>query len=48
MTRDDLEAKFRGNAGLVMSGEQASRVIRNVEALATEPSLRGLVEAMTV
>jgi 2-methylcitrate dehydratase PrpD len=48
MTRDELEAKFRGNAGLVMSGEQASRVIRHVETLATEPSLRGLVEAMTV
>jgi 2-methylcitrate dehydratase PrpD len=47
LARGELEAKFRGNAGLVMSGEQASQVIRRIEALTTEPSLRGLVEAMT-
>jgi 2-methylcitrate dehydratase PrpD len=48
MTRDELLAKFRGNAGLVMSGEQASRVIRGVNALATAESLRGLAEALTL
>ena len=47
MTGDELEAKFRGNAGLVMSGEEASRVIRHVNALATAGSLHGLVEALT-
>ena len=47
MTGDELEAKFRGNAGLVMSDEEASRVIRHVNALATAGSLRGLVEALT-
>ncbi len=47
MTRDELEAKFRGNAGLVMSAAQASQVIRTVNALATEASLRGLVESLT-
>src|SRR2546427_749135 len=47
MTREELEAKFRGNAGLVVSGEQASRVIRSVSALGTAASLDGLVEALT-
>jgi 2-methylcitrate dehydratase PrpD len=47
MTRDELEAKFRGNAGLIMSAAQASQVIRTVNALATEVSLRGLVESLT-
>lgn len=47
MTREELEAKFRGNAGLAMSGEQASRVIRSVNALATDGSLRALVESLT-
>ena len=47
MPRDELEAKFRGNAGLVISGEQASRVIRRVNALATADSLGDLLEALT-
>ena len=47
MTREELDAKFRGNAGLVVSGEQASRVIRSVSALGTAASLHGLVEALT-
>ncbi|MGH7275802.1 MAG: MmgE/PrpD family protein [Candidatus Rokuibacteriota bacterium] len=47
MTREELEAKFRGNAGLVMPAEQASRVIRTVNALGSEASLRGLVESLT-
>jgi len=47
MPRDELEAKFRGNAGLVIPGEQASRVIRRVNALATADSLGDLLEALT-
>src|SRR5437899_1976823 len=47
MTGEELEAKFRGNAGLVVSGEQASRVTRSVSAVGTAASLRGLVEALT-
>jgi 2-methylcitrate dehydratase PrpD len=47
MTREELEAKFRGNAGLVLPAAQVSRLIRCVDALATEPSLRGLVESLT-
>lgn len=48
MTLDELEAKFRGNAGLVMSAERASRVIRTVHSLAGDESLRGLVESLTL
>ena len=48
MSRAEIEAKFRGNASLVMSADQASRVIRNVEALATEPNLHNLMEALTL
>jgi len=40
-------AKFRGNAGLAMAGEQASRVIRSVDALAGAESLRALVESLS-
>ncbi len=47
MTREELLAKFRGNAGLVVTGEQVSRVIQSVNALATAASLRGLVESLT-
>jgi len=47
MTREELEAKFRGNAGLVVSDEQGSRVIRAVHALAAAASLHGLVESLT-
>ncbi len=47
MTRDELEAKFRGNAGLVMSADAASRVIHAVTALATAPSLHELVDSLT-
>src|SRR5213596_3556268 len=43
MTREELLAKFRGNAGLVVTGEQASRVIRRVNALATADSLQELL-----
>ena len=48
MSRAEIEAKFRGNASLVMSADQASRVIRSVEALATEQNLRGLMESLAL
>jgi 2-methylcitrate dehydratase PrpD len=48
MTREELLAKFRGNAGLVVSAEQASRLIQSVSALATAASLRGLVESLSL
>ncbi len=47
MGREELVAKFRGNAGLAMAGEQASRVIRSVDALAGAESLRALVESLS-
>jgi 2-methylcitrate dehydratase PrpD len=46
MTREELETKFRGNAGLVLPAAQVSRLIRCIDALAAEPSLRGLVESL--
>ena len=48
MRRDEIESKFRGNASLVMSADQASRVIRSVAALAREPNLQGLIESLTL
>ncbi|PYM92876.1 MAG: 2-methylcitrate dehydratase [Candidatus Rokuibacteriota bacterium] len=46
MGRDEIESKFLGNASLVMPADRASRVIASVAALAAEPNLRGLVEAL--
>jgi 2-methylcitrate dehydratase PrpD len=48
MTRDEIESKFRGNASLVMSTDQASRVVRTVDALAAESSLGRLMESLTL
>jgi len=47
MTPEELAAKFRGNAGLVMPDARASRVIERVAELGGETSLRALVEALT-
>jgi 2-methylcitrate dehydratase PrpD len=47
MTREELEAKFRGNAVLAISDEQASRVIRLVGQLAAQPQLTDLSESLT-
>jgi 2-methylcitrate dehydratase PrpD len=44
----ELEAKFLGNAGLVMSPEQAGRVVRAVDALATGAPLGELLAALTM
>jgi 2-methylcitrate dehydratase PrpD len=48
MTRDEIEWKFRGNASLVMSTDQASRVVRTVDALVGEPNLGSLTESLTL
>jgi 2-methylcitrate dehydratase PrpD len=48
MTREEIEAKFRGNASLVMSADQASRAVRTVDALAGEPNLGRLTELLTL
>jgi len=48
MGRDEIEAKFRGNASLVMSDGAASRVIQNVRTLDAEPSLVKLMQSLTL
>ena len=48
MSRGEIEAKFRGNASLVMSDDQATRVAQSVDALATAPSLRDLMGSLTL
>ena len=48
MAPDEIEAKFRGNASLVMSDDGASRVIRNVRTLGAEPSLEKLMRSLTL
>ncbi len=47
MTPEELEAKFRGNAGLALPPERVARAIRAVNALPTAEDLRGLVECLT-
>ncbi|MGH7279441.1 MAG: MmgE/PrpD family protein, partial [Candidatus Rokuibacteriota bacterium] len=46
LTREELEAKFRGNAARALSGEQAGRIIRSVTRLATGEPIAGLVAAL--
>jgi 2-methylcitrate dehydratase PrpD len=48
MGRYEIEAKFRGNASLVMSDGAASRVIQNVRTLDAEPSLDKLMQSLTL
>ena len=47
MTREELETKFRGNAALAVSEEQASRLIRIVTELGAQPRMTALAEALT-
>jgi 2-methylcitrate dehydratase PrpD len=47
MTQDELEAKFRGNAGLVLDESRISRAIRLVAALIDEDNLTELMEVLT-
>ena len=47
MTRTELEEKFRGNAALALSDEQAERIIRGVNGLAVRESLADVLAALT-
>jgi 2-methylcitrate dehydratase PrpD len=47
MTREELEAKFRGNAALAVSDDQASRVIALVAQLAAQKQLTALMDSLT-
>jgi 2-methylcitrate dehydratase PrpD len=47
LTRDEIEAKFRGNAGLVLPADQVEQVIRATSTLAGAGSLAGLLAALT-
>jgi 2-methylcitrate dehydratase PrpD len=46
LTREELEAKFRGNAGLALPPAQVERAIRSVHALAGGGSVADLVAAI--
>ncbi|MGH7346520.1 MAG: MmgE/PrpD family protein, partial [Candidatus Rokuibacteriota bacterium] len=48
MGRDEIEAKFRGNASLLVPDEGAARVIRNVRGLDAQPSLDTLMQSLTL
>jgi 2-methylcitrate dehydratase PrpD len=47
LTRAELEAKFRGNAGLALPPERVERAIRSVHALAEGGSVADVVAAIT-
>jgi hypothetical protein len=48
LTRAELEAKFRGNATLVLPHAQAERVIRHVYDLPGGGPIAGLISALAV
>jgi len=48
MAPGEIEAKFRGNASLVMSDDRAARVIRDVRALATARNLETLMQSLSL
>ena len=47
MTREEVEAKFRGNAALAVSHEQASRIIQIVGDLAAQQLVTALMDSLT-
>jgi 2-methylcitrate dehydratase PrpD len=47
LTRAEVEAKFRGNAGLALPAGKVERVIRAVDDLATASALTDLLSALT-
>ena len=47
MTREDLEAKFHGNAALALPAEQVTRLSRLVAGMTTLPRIAALAEALT-
>jgi 2-methylcitrate dehydratase PrpD len=48
MAPGEIEAKFHGNASLVMPEDRAARVIADVRALAAAPSLDTLMKSLTL
>jgi 2-methylcitrate dehydratase PrpD len=48
LTRGELEAKFRGNAGLALPESRADRIIEEVYGLSESASLAGLLAALSV
>jgi hypothetical protein len=46
VTRAELEAKFRGNAGLVLDAARLEEVIRRVAALRDERELTALTRCL--
>ena len=48
MAPGEIEAKFRGNASLVMSDDRAARIIRDVRALAAAPNLETLMQSFSL
>ncbi|MGH7265920.1 MAG: MmgE/PrpD family protein, partial [Candidatus Rokuibacteriota bacterium] len=47
MSPDELEAKFRGNAGVALPAEGVSRAVAHVSRLDTAPDVTGLVAAIS-
>jgi 2-methylcitrate dehydratase PrpD len=47
MTREEVEAKFRGNAALAVASEQSSRIIGIVGDLAAQQHVTALMDALT-
>jgi len=47
LTRSEVEAKFRGNAGLVLPPDQVEGAIRAVEGLAAGAPLAELLASLT-
>ena len=47
MTREEVEAKFRGNAGLVMPEERAQRVITAMSGLVAQKHVTDLMASLT-
>ena len=47
MTREEVEAKFLGNAALAVPAEQSARVVKLVGDLARQPSITALMDSLT-
>jgi len=47
MTREEVEAKFLGNAALAVPEDQAARVVRIAGELAAQAHLTALMDSLT-
>jgi len=47
MTREEVEAKFLGNAALAVPAEQSARVVKLVGDLAAQPDINDLMDSLT-